>query len=192
MISPINFKSVKINELALDQIMHPFIALAYQAIETYLKTGQIIAPPAPLPDDMVEPGAVFVSLHLADGRLRGCRGTITPTQPNLAEAIIHTAIASAIDDPRFPPMTSTELEGLDVKIDVLSPMEPVADINQLNEKIYGVFIQSGHHRALLLPDIAAVDSVARQLQLVRHKAGLSVDEPAELYRFTVTRYQEKY
>jgi AMMECR1 domain-containing protein len=89
-------------------------------------------------------------------------------------------------------MTSAELEGLDVKIDVLSPMEPVADINQLDEKIYGVFIQSGHQRALLLPDIPAVDSVARQLQLVRHKAGLSADEPAELYRFTVTRYQEKY
>lgn len=170
---------------------HLFIRLACQAIETYLITGQTIAPPRPLPPELEDQGAVFVSLHLADGRLRGCRGTIAPTQPNLAEAIIHTAIASATDDPRFPPMTAAELPGLQVKVDVLSPMEPVTDLSQLDEKTYGVLIQSGYNRALLLPDIPAVDSVARQLELVRRKAGLSPAEPAELYRFTVTRYQEE-
>jgi hypothetical protein len=170
---------------------HPFITLAYQAIETYLTTGRIILPPEPLPAEMAEPAAVFVSLHTGDGQLRGCRGTIAPTQPNLAEAIIHTAIASAIDDPRFPPMTTAELPGLDVKVDVLSPMEPVTDMSKLDEKIYGVFIQSGYRRALLLPDIALVDSVPHQLELVRRKAGLGPDEPAELYCFTVARYQEE-
>lgn len=169
--------------------MHPFVALAYQAIETYLTTGQVMALPTPLPPDMIEPGAVFVSLHLADGRLRGCRGTITPTQPSLAEAIIHTAIASATDDPRFPPMIAAELPGLQVKVDLLSPLEPVADVEQLDEKVYGVFIQAGYRRALLLPDIPSVDSVPRQLELVRRKAGLLPQEPAELYRFTVKRYQ---
>lgn len=170
--------------------MHPFIALAYEAIAHYLQTGQVIAAPQPLPEDMAQPGAVFVSLHLADGSLRGCRGTIVPTEPNLAEAIIHTAIASATDDPRFVPMCLQELEGLDIKVDVLSPMEPVSDISQLDEKVYGVLIKSGRRRALLLPDIPMVDSVARQLELVRLKAGLLPDEPAELYRFTVTRYQQ--
>jgi AmmeMemoRadiSam system protein A len=169
--------------------MHPFVTLAYQAIKTYLTTGQVIAPPTPLPPDMAESAAVFVSLHSADDRLRGCRGTITPTQPNLAEAIIHTAIASATDDPRFPPMVAAELSGLQVKVDVLSPMEPVANIEELDEKVYGVLIQSGYHRALLLPDIPSVDSVLHQLELVRRKAGLSLKEPAELYRFTVKRYQ---
>ncbi len=168
--------------------MHPFIALAHKTIKTYLETEQIIPSPDPLPETMTEPGAVFVSLHSANGQLRGCRGTITPTKPTLAEAIIHTAIASATDDPRFPPMSIDEMEGLQIKVDVLSPMEPVSDISTLDEKIYGVLIQSGRHRAVLLPDIAAVDSVSRQLELVRHKAGLSPDEPADLYRFTVTRY----
>lgn len=168
--------------------MHDFVALAYQAIEMFLKTGQTMSPPSPLPEEMAEPGAVFVSLHTADGRLRGCRGTITPTEPNLAEAIIHTAIASATDDPRFPPMTSAEVEGLDVKVDVLSELEPVSDTSELDEKVYGVLIKSGYRRALLLPDIAAVDSVPRQLELVRRKAGIGPDEPVELYRFTVSRY----
>jgi AmmeMemoRadiSam system protein A len=168
---------------------HPFVALARQAIERYLESGRIIDPPSPLPADMAEPAAVFVSLHTADDLLRGCRGTIAPTERTLAEAIIKTAIASATDDPRFAPMTLTETEGLKIKVDALSPMEPVADTSQLDEKIYGVLIQAGHRRALLLPDIAAVDSVSRQLELVRKKAGLKPDESAELFRFTVTRYQ---
>jgi AmmeMemoRadiSam system protein A len=163
--------------------------MPYQAIETYLKTRHPLAPPIPLPDDMVKSAAIFVSLHLADGQLRGCRGTITPTQPTLAEAIIHTAVASATDDPRFPPIAASELPGLKIKVDVLSPMECVTDISQLDERIYGVFIQSGFRRALLLPDIAAVDSVSRQLELVWRKAGLSPYEPAELFCFTVTRFQ---
>jgi AmmeMemoRadiSam system protein A len=169
--------------------MHPFVALAYQAIETYLKTDQILPPPDPLPPDMAGPGAVFVSLHAADGLLRGCRGTIIPTEPNLAVAIIQTAIASATDDPRFPPMTASELAGLDVKVDVLSELEPVTDVSQLDEKIYGVVVQSGWRRALLLPDIESVDSVPRQLEVVRRKAGIGPDESVELYRFTVTRYK---
>jgi len=165
-----------------------FVTLAYQAIETYLKTGQAMPPPDPIPEEMSGPGAVFVSLHTADGRLRGCRGTITPTEPTLAGAIIHTAIASATDDPRFPPMVLDEMEGLDVKVDVLSELEPVSHPEDLDEKIYGVLIKSGYRRALLLPDIPAVDSVPRQLELVRQKAGIGADEPVELYRFTVTRH----
>jgi AmmeMemoRadiSam system protein A len=169
--------------------VHPFVALAYQAIETYLQTGQVASPPDPLPPEMAQPGAVFVSLHAADGMLRGCRGTLAPTEPNLAEAIIQTAIASATDDPRFPSMTASELTGLDVKVDVLSEMEPVIDVSQLDEKIYGVVVKSGYRRALLLPDIESVDSVPRQLELVRRKAGIGPHEPVELYRFTVARYQ---
>ena len=168
---------------------HPFVALARQAIELYLRSGEVIEPPKPLPSEMAEPGAVFVSLHTGNGLLRGCRGTISPTEPTLAAEIIKTAIASATDDPRFLPMTLAETEGLEVKVDVLSPMEPVRDTTSLDEKVYGVLIQSGYHRALLLPDIPAVDSVPRQLELVRKKAGLGPDEPAELYRFTVNRYQ---
>jgi AMMECR1 domain-containing protein len=82
-----------------------------------------------------------------------------------------------------------ELEGLQVKVDILSSMEPVTDIKALNEKIYGVLIQAGRRRALLLPDIEMVQSVDQQLALVRRKAGLEPEEPAQLYRFTVIRHQ---
>lgn len=175
--------------MVLEKNLHPFVKLAFTAIKTYLETGQIMHPPDPLPEDMAEPGAVFVSLYSAINQLRGCRGTIAPTQPNLAEAIIHTAIASATDDPRFPPMVLSEMEGLQIKVDVLSQMEPVTDVGTLDEKIYGVLIESDTRRALLLPNIQAVKSVPHQLELVRRKAGLLPDESATLYRFTVTRYE---
>ena len=168
--------------------MHPFIVLAHNSIQTYLESEYTLSVPANLPSSLREPGAVFVSLHTANGELRGCRGTLTPTEPTLAEAIIKTAVASAVDDPRFQPMTLPEMEGLQIKVDVLSEMEPVTDIASLDEKKYGVLIQSGNRRAVLLPDIDAVNSVEQQLMLVRRKAGLSQTEPADLYRFTVTRY----
>lgn len=171
--------------------MHPFIELAQESIIIYLATGQLLATPSPLPPQLQQPGAVFVTISDANGQLRGCRGTISPTEPTLAEAIIKTAVASATDDPRFPPMTLSETAGMQLKVDLLSPMEPVTDISTLNEKIYGVLIQSqsGRRRGLLLPDIDAVENVPHQLQLVRRKAGMSPDEPAELFRFTVTRFQ---
>lgn len=171
--------------------MHPFIKLAQESIITYLATGQLLPTPSPLPPQLQPPGAVFVTIYAADGQLRGCRGTITPTELTLADAIIKTAVASAIDDPRFPPMALPETAGMQLKIDLLSPMEPVADISTLNEKIYGVLIQSpsGRRRGLLLPDIEAVQNVPHQLQLVRRKAGMLPDEPADLFRFTVTRFQ---
>jgi uncharacterized protein (TIGR00296 family) len=105
--------------------LHDFVALAHKAIWTYLEKEQALSAPVPLPENMIEAAAVFVSLYTADGRLRGCRGTITPTEPNLADAIIRSAIAAAVDDPRFPPLTAAELPGLKIKIDVLSQLEPV-------------------------------------------------------------------
>ena len=159
---------------------HAFVTLARQAIETYLSSNKIIDPPNPVPVEMAQPGAVFVSLHTADGLLRGCRGTILATEPTLAEEIIKTAIASATDDPRFLPMTLAETKGLDIKVDLLSPLEPVQDEAELDEKVYGVLIQAGYRRALLLPDIAAVDSVPRQLPINLVNAYLDVKAAGRL------------
>lgn len=170
-------------------MVNPFVDLAYKAIKHYLETRQVLALPLDLPVELSKPAPVFVSLHLADGRLRGCRGTLVPAEPTLAEAIIRTAIASATQDPRFPPLSLEEVEGLQVKVDILSSMELVTDIQALNEKVYGVLIRAGKRQALLLPDIELVQSVGQQLALVRRKAGLELEEPAQLYRFTVIRHQ---
>ncbi|MFQ5611949.1 MAG: AmmeMemoRadiSam system protein A [Anaerolineae bacterium] len=168
--------------------MHPYVKLAHKALKAYLETGQILEPPPSLPPELREPQAVFVSLYAADGELRGCRGTTEPQEPTLFEAIVQTSIKSAIDDPRFAPMTAGELAGLKIKIDVLGPLEQVADLAELDPRRYGVLIQAGPQRALLLPDIPGIDTVDKQLAGARRKAGIPPDKPIKILRFSVQRY----
>ena len=165
----------------------PLVELARQTIETYVRSGKMIAPPAEPSPDLVQRAGAFVSLH-AHGELRGCIGTIEPTQPNLALEIIHNAISAATRDPRFPPLTARELPDLDIKVDVLSAPEPISSPAQLDPKKYGVIVESGYRRGLLLPDLEGVDTVECQVDIARRKAGIGRTEPCQLYRFTVTRH----
>lgn len=130
----------------------------------------------------------FVSLHHL-GRLRGCIGTIYGTKECLGDEIIANAIQAATSDPRFPPVTMEEMERLEVKVDVLGEMETVTEGMELNVQKYGIMVESGYRRGLLLPALEGIGSVDQQLSIVLDKAGISREEPYVLKRFTVTRYQ---
>ena len=168
--------------------MHPLVKLAKETIDLYVRTGRIPQPPDPLPEEMQGQAGVFVSIHDRAGNLRGCIGTIEPTQPNLAEEVIRNAVAAASRDPRFPPVRPQELDGLDVKVDVLTPAEKIAGPQELDPRRYGVIVQSGWRRGLLLPDLEGVDTVEQQISIARQKAGIGAHDPYELYRFEVKRY----
>ena len=129
----------------------------------------------------------FVSLHDSRG-LRGCIGTIEPQQPAVAQEIIQNAISAATRDPRFPPVQPEELESLDIKVDVLSEPEPIDSMDQLDPKRYGVIVESGWRRGLLLPDLEGVDTVKEQVDIAMRKAGIRPGEPIKLHRFEVKRY----
>ncbi len=170
---------------------HPLVQLAREAIEAYIREGRIIDPPAELTPEMRRRAGTFVSLHDQSGRLRGCIGTFLPTQPNVALEVIHNAISAATRDPRFPPVTASELDGLEVKVDVLSEPEPVSGPEELDPRRYGVIVEAVHgwpRRGLLLPDLEGVDTVADQIRICRLKAGIAPDEPIRLLRFQVDRY----
>jgi AMMECR1 domain-containing protein len=74
-------------------------------------------------------------------------------------------------------------------VDILTKPEPVTDISQLDYKKYGVIVESGWKRGLLLPDLEGVDSVEEQIAICRLKAGISASEPVKLYRFRVKRFK---
>ncbi|MDD4179480.1 MAG: AmmeMemoRadiSam system protein A [Candidatus Margulisbacteria bacterium] len=166
---------------------HPLVKLARQTIETYLKTGNIIAPPKELTDEMKEKAGVFVSLHRQDN-LRGCIGTFSPTTANVAQEIIGNAILASTGDPRFPPMTKAELSDLEISVDLLSAPEPVSSISELDAKKFGVIVKAGGRRGLLLPDLEGVDTPEDQIAICRRKGGIGDSEPVELFRFQVRRY----
>ncbi len=167
--------------------MHPIAKLAKLIIESYVREGN-------MPDDfeeseeMKERRGVFVSLK-KHGELRGCIGTFEPSQKNVAQEIIHNAIASATQDPRFPPVSQLELPELEVSVDILSSPEEVKDISKLDPREYGVIVECGWRRGLLLPNLEGVNTVEEQIDICRRKAGILPSEPAKLYRFKVRRYK---
>jgi len=167
--------------------MSPLVRLAKKTVETYVKEGKTPRLKKPIPE-MSQRAGVFVSIHKF-GELRGCIGTIEPQEDNVAEEIITNAISSATRDPRFPPVAPNELKDLTYSVDVLTSPEPVESKDQLDAQKYGVIVESGFERGLLLPDLAGVDSVDLQIEICRLKAGIAPDDPIKLYRFEVRRYK---
>ncbi len=167
----------------------PFVRLARAAVEAWVTERRRAEPPADLPAELLTRRAgVFVSLH-AEGRLRGCIGTIMPTQDSVAREIVENAISASTRDPRFAPVRRDELDELEISVDVLSEPERIASKAGLDVKRYGVIVSKGRRRGLLLPDLDGVDSVDEQLSIALRKAGLSERErDYELERFEVVRH----
>ena len=164
--------------------MHPYVKLAYETIRNRLEGKE---PPAAGPDFPQTRAAVFVTLHKEE-ELRGCIGTLVPRYERIEEEIRHNAICAAFEDPRFLRVTLEELASIDVSVDVLSRPEPVAEPKDLDPKRYGVIVESGKQRGVLLPDLDGVDTAEEQIDIAVRKAGIREGERVQLYRFTVERF----
>jgi AmmeMemoRadiSam system protein A len=166
---------------------HPLVQLARRTIESYVTTGQRLGPPPELEATELRRAGAFVSLH-RHGQLRGCIGTIEPTQPNVVREVIQNAISSATRDPRFRPVQPDELADLEISVDVLGEAEPIESVAELDPVQYGVIVERGNRRGLLLPNLEGVDTVEEQVDIALRKAGIRANEPYRLYRFRVDRY----
>ncbi len=166
----------------------PWVRLAWQSVESYVCRRKVIGVPDGLPEELIKTRAgAFVSIH-KQGRLRGCIGTIAPTQENLAEEIIRNAVSASTRDPRFPPIRAEELPYLEISVDVLGAPEDIGSESELDVKRYGVIVTNGRRRGLLLPDLEGVDTVRRQVDIAREKAGIAPGEKVGLQRFKVVRH----
>lgn len=167
----------------------PIVALARASVERFVTTGMMLEVPEDVPEELLRRRAgAFVSLH-ERGELRGCIGTIGPTQPDLAREIIRNGVLAASEDPRFPPVASDELDYLEYSVDVLEEPEPAAGLDDLDVREYGVIVSKGWRRGLLLPNLEGVDTVEQQVAIAKRKAGIGWDErDIELERFRVERH----
>lgn len=106
---------------------------------------------------LLQPQATFVTLTL-QGQLRGCCGTLEP-QRSLLDDVWQNAWASAYGDPRFCPVSTTELGSLDVAISVLTALEPIAASSEseliaaLEPGVDGLVLRYGAARATFLPSV---------------------------------------
>ena len=160
--------------------------LAREAIQEYLQSGKRLEIDNELRKAFPEKKGVFVSLK-KNGKLRGCIGTIHGTH-FLPDEIVCNAIAAATEDPRFLPVEAEELEDIKISVDVLEDEGEVKDLSELDPKVYGVIVEEGYLKGLLLPDIEGVDTAEEQIAIAKNKAGIRGDN-FRLKKFKVTRYQ---
>jgi len=136
---------------------------------------------------------VFVTLTLGGG-LRGCLGEFEGREP-LWKAVAERARASALQDPRFPPVTAEEVDDLHIEISVLRPLQPVRNIEEIEVGRHGLLLAKGLHRGTLLPQVPVERGWDRETFL-RHtctKAGLGPDawkEGAEIYTYEADVFSE--
>lgn len=167
---------------------HALAELAMTAIREYIINKRIVCPPVEMIPEMRLMSGVFVSLKKG-GRLRGCIGTYMPSKDNVAEEVIQNAISAATRDPRFRPVAEEEIDEIDCSVDILSGYERVSGIEDLDPNIYGVIVQDGIRRGLLLPDLDGIDTAEKQIMIAKEKAGILPEEPIEIFRFKVKRYR---
>ena len=146
---------------------------------------------------LTEPHGIFVSIHEGhEGQqLRGCIGNIQPSGP-LYRSAADCAIAAAVGDPRFMPMTIAELTAVEFEISVLSPLESMQDIREIEIGKHGLLISKRSARGLLLPQVATMYGWDREqfLQETCRKAGLRPDdwkEGATIQHFTASVFSER-
>lgn len=117
-------------------------------------------------------GGAFVSLYL-DGELRGCVGTLAGGLP-LGRLIREMAVAAALDDPRFPALSTDELARVRIGISLLS--RPIrASAEHVIPGVHGVSIVHGDRRGVYLPQVASEAGWDRETLLAEtcKKAGLA-------------------
>jgi len=180
-----------VEDKKLEQIrsrQSPIVALARESLESYVRTGRRIKPGPEHRKLLGQRAGAFVSLK-KHGQLRGCIGTTEATTHDLAEEVIQNAISAGTQDPRFPRVEADELGDLEYSVDVLGEAEPVEGLDDLDPKEYGVIVEKGYRRGLLLPDLEGVDTAIEQVDIAKRKAGIRGSETGvKLSRFKVTRY----
>jgi AmmeMemoRadiSam system protein A len=140
---------------------------------------------AELSERLRAPHGVFVTLKKG-GELRGCIGKMDFERPLWSNALA-AAIASALEDPRFPPVTSSELGDISVEISILNPPEDLPRPEMFDVTRHGIIVEKGWRRALLLPKVATEQGwdATKTLEMVCWKAGL----PADAWRDPSARLQ---
>jgi uncharacterized protein (TIGR00296 family) len=181
------------------------IELARNAVKEYLKTGKHAKAPENTPKKFFEQCGVFVTINKVkhgEKQLRGCIGYPYPMLP-LVEAVIDSAINSATQDPRFYPLSLSELGDVVFEVSVLTPPEAV-EVKKPEEYVAkikvgedGLIIEKGMFKGLLLPQVP-VEWEWREEEFLCQcciKAGLPPDswltKGTKIYKFTAIIFEEE-
>jgi len=150
--------------------------------------------------NLQEDGVTFVTLTKT-GKLRGCIGALEPYQPLVLDVQEH-AVASAMNDFRFPNVSEEELPHIKIEISRLTPIKPLNYstphelMSLLRVKVDGVLIKYGGRRATFLPQVwEQVPDPVRFLSQLCMKMGMKPElwreQELEVYTYQVEKFEEE-
>ena len=170
------------------------LAIARQAIIQGVKTGQEYIEPRE-EKALNQRNGCFVTIK-RNGQLRGCIGNFQSELPIFKE-VAHLAQASATKDPRFYPLNAEDLDNFTLEISVLSPLNKIEEIEEIEVGKHGIYIEKSFYRGVLLPQVATEHEWDRETFLKQTciKAGLPTDawqaDDADIYVFSAQIFAEE-
>ena len=202
----LSIEMVTLRQMLTEEEKRILLDIARASILRALKVRSAVpgeAPRRPPPDgfrelkgNLAEPRGAFVTIKL-NGLLRGCIGYVESPLP-LGRVVEEVAEKAAMEDPRFPPLTSAEAEAMEMEVSVLSPLRRVSDVGEIQVGVHGLVLELGRNRGLLLPQVAVEYGWDRQtfLEHTARKAGLPPnaweDPRAKIYLFSAEVVREEH
>lgn len=161
------------------------LSLARQTITEYVSKGYV--PDIEVHDHrLLANAATFVTIK-RHGYLRGCIGNMQPIMP-LYRSVIMNAVSASSKDNRFQPMVKEELADMVVEVSILSPFEPLRNIDDIVIGKHGLYLVLGQNSSVFLPEVPVEQGwdLKTYLDNLALKAGLPREawKDARLYTFT--------
>jgi len=170
------------------------LALARKSVEYAVREKKPYEPTASASEALNQERGAFVTLRKS-GELRGCIGYTSAEKP-LSMTVRDTATLAALRDPRFQPVSASELPQIDYEVSVLSPLRRVLDTRQIKVGQHGLLMKNGAYEGLLLPQVPVEEKWDRQrfLEETCAKAGMRPgcwkDENTDIFMFTAVVFGE--
>ena len=170
------------------------LQLARKSAEYAVREKKPFEPAASSDEALNQERGAFVTVRKA-GELRGCIGYTSAMKP-LYLTVRDTATLAAVQDPRFPAVSASELGQLDYEVSVLSPLRHVEDIREIKVGQHGLLMKNGNDEGLLLPQVPVEQGWDRQefLEQTCVKAGMRPscwkDDNTDIFRFTAVVFGE--
>jgi AmmeMemoRadiSam system protein A len=174
--------------------------IAREAIESAVRNKSL--PPldkSSLTAKLQENGASFVTLTI-HGNLRGCIGALEAYQP-LADDVREHAVAAALEDPRFPPVSEKELSRIEIEVSYLTEPKELSYstsddlLTKLRPQVDGVILKQGYRRATFLPQVwEKLPEPEEFLDQLCYKMGVQAktwrDTKLQVYTYQVEEFHE--
>ncbi len=168
--------------------------IARLTIEEYINKGEITdLKPDQFSKTLQQKGGAFVTLNKNEN-LRGCIGRFNADQP-LYLTVQQMAISAATQDYRFQVVRPSELGLLEIEISVLTPLQKIESIEEIELGRDGIYIVKGNKSGTFLPQVATDTGWTVEEFLghcSRDKAGLGWEgwKDAEVYIYQAVVFSE--